>query len=152
MPAPQRRRRALLVINESSRQGQVLAESAAGMLERDLDLRRELCPRPDDLQAAIRRAAGSVDLVVLGGGDGTLNSAAPALVETGLPLGILPLGTANDLARTLGLPTDLAKAVQGIVDGDVRRLDLGEVKDRKSTRQNYSHQCSSSMPSSACKP
>src|SRR3546814_2823070 len=96
MPAPQRRRRALLVINESSRQGQVLAESAAGMLERDLDLRRERCPRPDDRQAAIRRAAGSVDLVVLGGGDGTLNSAAPALVETGLPLGILPLGTAND--------------------------------------------------------
>src|SRR3546814_12641107 len=128
MPAPQRRRLALLVINESSRQGQVLAESAAGMLERDLDLRRELCPRPDDLQAAIRRAAGSVDLVVLGGGDGTLNSAAPALVETGLPLGILPLGTANDLARTLGIPTALAKAVPGIVDGEVERKSVGEGK------------------------
>src|SRR3546814_17308250 len=110
MPAPQRRRRALLVINESSRQGQVLAESAAGMLERDLDLRRELCPRLDDLQAAIRRAAGSVDLVVLGGGDGTLNSAAPALVETGLPVGLLPPGPANDLARPLDIPRDHAEA------------------------------------------
>src|SRR3546814_14302779 len=90
------------------------------MLERDLDLRRELCPRPDDLQAAIRRAAGSVDLVVLGGGDGTLNSAAPAPVATGLPLGILPLGTANALARTLGIPQDPPKAVRVNVDGAVR--------------------------------
>src|SRR3546814_20299326 len=115
MPAPQRRRRALLVINESSRQGQVLAESAAGMLERDLDLRRELCPRPDDLQAAIRRAAGSVALVVLGGGDGTLNSAAPPPVETRPPPGILPLRTATDPARPPATPPATPQAVQWIV-------------------------------------
>jgi diacylglycerol kinase (ATP) len=42
--------------------------------------------------------------VIIGGGDGTLNAALPGLLETGLPLGIIPLGTANDLARTLGDP------------------------------------------------
>jgi diacylglycerol kinase (ATP) len=67
---------------------------------------------------------------VLGGGDGTLNSAAPALIETGLPLGILPLGTANDLARTLEIPLDLAEAAQVIVDGEIRRIDLGEVNGK----------------------
>jgi diacylglycerol kinase (ATP) len=68
-----------------------------------------------------------VTMVVLGGGDGTLNSAAPALAESGLPLGILPMGTANDLARTLEIPADLVSAAQIIVDGHVRRIDLGDV-------------------------
>jgi YegS/Rv2252/BmrU family lipid kinase len=68
-----------------------------------------------------------VDLVILGGGDGTLNAAAPALIDTGLPMGILPLGTANDLARTLDIPSDLTEAARIIANGHVRRIDLGEV-------------------------
>jgi YegS/Rv2252/BmrU family lipid kinase len=70
---------------------------------------------------------GTVDLVVVGGGDGTVNAAAPGLLDTGLPLGILPLGTANDLARTLGLPLDLEAAVGVVAGGRTRRIDLGEV-------------------------
>ena len=49
--------------------------------------------------------------MVLAGGDGTMNAAAPALLETGLPFAIIPLGTGNDLARTLGIPEDLAAAI-----------------------------------------
>ncbi|MBD3835841.1 MAG: EscU/YscU/HrcU family type III secretion system export apparatus switch protein, partial [Brevundimonas sp.] len=59
--------------------------------------------------------------VILGGGDGTLNGAAPALMETGLPFGILPLGTANSFARTLGL--------QGLLDWlqmRIARADPGD--------------------------
>jgi YegS/Rv2252/BmrU family lipid kinase len=65
--------------------------------------------------------------VIVGGGDGTLNCTAPALVETGLPLGILPLGTANDLARTLGISPDPIAAAEIIVAGHERPIDLGEV-------------------------
>jgi YegS/Rv2252/BmrU family lipid kinase len=78
----------------------------------------------------MRRMADHLDLVILGGGDGTLSAAAPALIETGLPLGILPLGTANDLARTLEIPIDAGAAAQVIVDGHLRRIDLGEVNGK----------------------
>jgi YegS/Rv2252/BmrU family lipid kinase len=121
-------RRALLVINENSRQGQDGGQAAVAALERGgIQLLRETCHRAEDLADIIRGAAKTIDLVVLGGGDGTLSSAAPALIETGLPLGILPLGTANDLARTLGLPLDVAGASQVIVEGKLRPIDLGEV-------------------------
>lgn len=129
-PAISGQRRALLVINEMSRQGQTMSETAVEVLERGgFQLQRKTCDRPGDLADAIRRAVDTADLVVLGGGDGTLSSAAPALIETGLPLGILPLGTANDLAHTLEIPMDIAEAAQVIVDGNLRRIDVGEVND-----------------------
>ena len=126
-----RQRHALLVVNEKSRQGQSFTDAAVDVLERGgIRVQREICPGPDELSVTILRRARVVDLVILGGGDGTLNSAAPALTETGLPLGILPLGTANDLARTLSIPTDLREAAQVIVNGHVRRIDLGEVNGK----------------------
>jgi YegS/Rv2252/BmrU family lipid kinase len=124
-------RRALLVVNTKSRSGHDGFEAASAMLEATgFQLRREECLDADALRATIRRLAGSVDLVVLGGGDGTMNAAAPALMETGLPLGVLPLGTANDLARTLGIPLDLEGAARVIAGGHLRRIDLGEVNGK----------------------
>ncbi len=75
----------------------------------------------------IRHHAGEFDLVVVGGGDGTLNAAAPALVDTRLSLGVLPLGTANDFARTVGIPFNLVKAAELIATGTPSPIDLGEV-------------------------
>jgi YegS/Rv2252/BmrU family lipid kinase len=80
--------------------------------------------------ATIREHRRAVDCVIIGGGDGTLNGAAEALIETGLPLGVLPLGTANDFARTLGIPLDLPGAVGVIVAGLKHRVDVGRVNDR----------------------
>jgi YegS/Rv2252/BmrU family lipid kinase len=68
--------------------------------------------------------------VIVAGGDGTLNAAVDALVETQLTLGILPLGTANDLARTLGIPNSLPDACKIIANGEVRRIDLGLVNGK----------------------
>ena len=79
---------------------------------------------------AIRRDCREVDLVILAGGDGTMNSAVDALVECKLPLGILPTGTANDLARTLEIPTDLAAAAAVIGDGRRHAIDLGWVNGK----------------------
>lgn len=81
---------------------------------------------PDSVEDLRRRILASGDAtVILGGGDGTMNAAAPALRALGRPFGLLPLGTANDLARSLGIPLDPVEAAGVIVDGGARRIDLG---------------------------
>ncbi len=77
----------------------------------------------DALADAVR--AEDCPLVVVGGGDGTLGTAARVLHGTGQVLGVLPLGTRNHLAQELGIPTDLSGAARAIAAGAVRRIDLG---------------------------
>lgn len=72
-----------------------------------------------------RVVADGHDLVVVGGGDGTVSCAAGRLAGTGIVLGVLPLGTANDLARTLEIPGDLAGACAALAGGKVVDIDLG---------------------------
>jgi YegS/Rv2252/BmrU family lipid kinase len=82
------------------------------------------------LPEIIRRFRDQVDLVIVGGGDGTLNACVEGLIETQLPLGILPLGTANDLARTLGIPRAIPDACEVIARGKLQAIDLGRVNGR----------------------
>jgi len=126
MPAPLNT--ALLLINQRSRKGRTDASRARTLLtESGIAL---LQPPDEDARSypeLINAYADRVDAVIVGGGDGTLNAAAPGLMQTGLPLGILPLGTANDFARTLGIGASLEQAVKVIADGNLRPVDLGEV-------------------------
>jgi diacylglycerol kinase (ATP) len=94
---------------------------------------RVLEERPPDVRqlgAWIVAHRSVADLVIIGGGDGTLNAAAEGLVEAGLPLGILPLGTANDLARTLEIPSSVIEASRVIAEGLTHRIDLGRVNGK----------------------
>jgi len=121
-------RRALLLVNAKSRQGAQQLEEAVQRLEaHGIEPVHEECACREDLSRAIVRYRSDVDCVVVGGGDGTMNAAAPGLVETGLPLGVLPMGTANDLARTLGIPVNLDVAATIIAGGRTRKIDLGLV-------------------------
>lgn len=90
-------------------------------------LDRQSCDSAGDLSDLVIARQDHVDCLILAGGDGTLNAAARGLVATGLPLGILPVGTANDLARTLGLPEDIDAAARVIAAGGLRHIDVGEV-------------------------
>ena len=68
--------------------------------------------------------------VVVGGGDGTVSSTAATLRDTGIALGVLPLGTMNLFARSLGMPLDLDAALSALATARARRVDLGEVNGR----------------------
>lgn len=123
--------RALLLVNRHARQGQNgLSEAIDQLQTLGLQLMEESIEDPQHLSDVIRRYQHQVDLVIVGGGDGTLNAAVDGLVDTQLPLGILPLGTANDLARTLGIPTSLSDACEVIAKGQLHRIDLGWVNGK----------------------
>src|SRR5699024_2573811 len=82
---------------------------------------------PETVHEALREGA---DLLVLGGGDGTVSSVVDHLADELPVLGLLPLGTANDFARTLQIPTDLRRACEVIVGHRVVDVDLGLAADR----------------------
>ena len=71
--------------------------------------------------------AGEIDAVVVGGGDGSIRTVAGVLAGSGVPLGILPLGTLNHFAKDLGIPLDLGSAADVIANGVRRAVDLAEV-------------------------
>ncbi|MET0734392.1 MAG: diacylglycerol kinase [Microbacterium sp.] len=77
----------------------------------------------------LRTAIGlGTDAVVVAGGDGTVHLAIQELAETGIPLGIIPIGTGNDLAGTLGLrELDVDAAADAIASGSLRSIDLARV-------------------------
>jgi diacylglycerol kinase family enzyme len=68
--------------------------------------------------------------LVVGGGDGTISTAAGHLAGTGIPLGVLPLGTLNHFARDLGIPSVIDLAALVIAQGHARDIDVGEVNGR----------------------
>lgn len=122
---------ALLLANPHARQVQQKLPKALLQLQiLGLEIIQESVQDPDEFPPLIRSYRDRVDLIIVGGGDGTLNRVVEGLVGTDLPLGILPLGTANDLARTLGIPLSLPEACQTIAVGHRHRIDLGWVNGK----------------------
>lgn len=83
----------------------------------------------DEIKQSVRDALETHELVVVGGGDGTIGCAAECVAARRATLGILPLGTRNHLARELGIPLDLPGAAAVIAAGNQRKIDLAEVND-----------------------
>ena len=122
-------RSAALIVNARSRSGQAQFEEVCGLLDRlpfpveshAVDDPGKLC---DVLAAAL---AKKPDLVILGGGDGTVSGLVDQLVGADVVLGVLPFGTANSFVRSLGIPLDMAGAVEVLATGAPRRIDLGMI-------------------------
>lgn len=84
------------------------------------------------LRATVERAharakRGEIDAIVIGGGDGSLRSAACVLAGSSVPLGVLPLGTLNHFAKDLGIPLQVGEAAAVIAAGRTRFVDIAEV-------------------------
>ncbi len=87
---------------------------------------------PGDAITKIAKTAARDDsyAIVAGGGDGTVNAVASALLDSECALGVLPVGTLNHFAKDLGIPLDMEKAAEIIVTGGIRRIDVGEVNGK----------------------
>ncbi|AKT36829.1 diacylglycerol/lipid kinase family protein [Chondromyces crocatus] len=81
----------------------------------------------DVIGTARRAVAQGYPAVVAAGGDGTISAVASAVVGTSVCLGVLPVGTINHFARSMGIPADLSAAVKLIGQGSTRQVDAGEV-------------------------
>jgi YegS/Rv2252/BmrU family lipid kinase len=124
-------RRAAVIVNGSAGSGhdQQAGESLRERFARaGLDAHVTLAANGDEIvQAAKAARDGDFDVIVGGGGDGTINAVGSVLVGTDRPYGVLPLGTLNHFAKDLGMPLDLDEAVQVIATGRHQRVDVGEV-------------------------
>jgi diacylglycerol kinase family enzyme len=125
--------KALLILNDAagSLNGDKVAVSASAVVEafraEGLDVEPRLAPATQlrgTLQAAV---AARPDAVIVGGGDGSISTAAACLADTGIALGVLPLGTLNHFARDLGLPAGWRPAIAVLAHGPCRAIDVGEV-------------------------
>jgi len=129
-PARNLPRDAVLIVNVHSRRGEALFKDAKAMLE-EAGLRliaAHAVKEPERLQETVRGAvADGAPMVIVGGGDGSLSGTVDELVGKDCVFGVLPLGTANSFARTLGIPLDLEGAVAAISGGRRRRIDLGMI-------------------------
>jgi YegS/Rv2252/BmrU family lipid kinase len=123
-------REAVLIVNAQSRRGEAHFKEAKERLEQS-GVRltaAHAVKNPDHIAQAVRAAVASgAPMVIVGGGDGSLSGTVDELVGKDCVFAVLPLGTANSFARTLGLPLELKGAVNAIAHGRRQRIDLGMI-------------------------
>lgn len=122
----------LLIANMHSRRARREFDEAknylrdGGILPEEVYALEDAARLPDIVRDSVRRGASRV---ILGGGDGSLRSAAPFLVGTSCVLGVLPLGTGNQFARDLDIPLKVRDACRVIQEGRTAAVDIGMAKD-----------------------
>ena len=127
-------RGAALIVNTRSRSGERVFFEAIDRLEA-MGVRlgatypvRDPVRLPETVREVLHEGSGH-RLLILGGGDGSVSSVVDFLAHRDVVLGLLPLGTANDFARTLGIPADVEKACETVAEGKVVDVDLGLAGD-----------------------
>lgn len=129
--SPERSRRLVFFGNSCSRQGRNGFEQSLAAFERhDVELEKYECfDEPKRMLDAVQQAVDDkVDIIAIGGGDGTVGMCADRIVKSESALAIVPLGTGNQLALELGLPRDFAKVVADVIlGGKTARLDAASV-------------------------
>ncbi len=106
----------------------------------------ELCDDPGAINAYIETACVPGDVVAIGGGDGTINAVIDTVIKAGVIMIPLPLGTANDFARSLYIPDDILMAARAAINGQIAMLDIGRVNG-----QSFVNAASIGVPADARK-
>ncbi|HEX8822240.1 MAG TPA: YegS/Rv2252/BmrU family lipid kinase, partial [Archangium sp.] len=124
---------ALVVVNSKCRMGrEALPATIAALEARGITLvGSHRLSKPKSMDRVLQQALqAGVKRILIGGGDGTLNAAMRHLLGRDVTLGVLPLGTGNDFARSLGIPPTLEEACDIIAAGYTARVDVGLANGR----------------------
>lgn len=122
-------KQAILVVNAGSRKGgELFAQARDKLTAAEMELiETKRCKSGKTLAASVKRAIKRAPMVIVGGGDGTLSETIDDFLGTDTVFALLPLGTANSFARTLGIPLDLDGAIGVIANGRPLRIDLASI-------------------------
>ena len=120
--------KATLIYNANARHAEVISAKEIQQALKTAGFRPVYTPTTsvDDLDAALEGAAGG--LVVVAGGDGTVRGVATRLLGRNIPLSILPLGTANNIAHSFGIDGPPRQILRGLADPRRRPFDVGRVE------------------------
>ena len=124
-------RRAVLVVNTLYRRGAYTYSEAKRQLKK-AELMLDAFPvrHPERIHEIVLDAIEQGrKFIIIGGGDGAISSVVDHFAYTRLVFGVLPLGTANSFACTLGIPLNLAGAIDVLINGKVADVDLGKIND-----------------------
>ena len=125
-------KRALLIANPASRRGgRYVDDSRAAIIAAGAECDVMLTERSGHAAELALGHGATYDIVFTLGGDGTAMEVAGALAGSGIPIGVLPGGTGNLLARALGIPKNVTRAVRTLMAGNTRRIDLGVVQGHR---------------------
>ena len=127
---PRRVEMVLLIVNPASRRGaRIRAKAVRAFADAGVDCDVMLTEAPGHAAVIARTHAHKYHAVFTLGGDGTVMEVLSALAHQGPPVGVLAGGTANVVARTLGIPLNPKRAVPLLLEGDLARMDLGRLGD-----------------------
>ena len=120
---------AILIVNAASRTGADVFEEARDKLTAaGIDLiDAKAVKKPDQMGKTVKAAIKKAPMVIIGGGDGSLSSNVDHFLGSDTVFALLPLGTANSFARTLGIPLDLDGAIDVIANGKPQTIDVGRI-------------------------
>ena len=121
-----------LIANPAARRGNtrlILSRTLELFAKRGVSYDLELTAGPKEAGMIARAACRDYDVIVAIGGDGTVNEVVQGMVFSHTPLGIIPGGTGNDFVRSLRIPNKLEQAVDIVLAGQTRTIDLGKIND-----------------------
>ncbi len=123
----------VLIVNPTSgptENPQLLPDLVAALQAQGIEV--EVCtttPDEDGQDLAAEAAKAGAKRVIVAGGDGTIEAVARGLVHTQTVMGIIPLGTRNNIAASLNIPSDLTQAIQTLAEGAEGQFDMGKVNN-----------------------
>jgi YegS/Rv2252/BmrU family lipid kinase len=122
--------RVLVVVNPNASRAEAALPGLSAWFGENCRARIVVTRSKSERVRALETHGKAVDLIVIGGGDGTISTAVSQLLKLERPFAVIPLGTANDFARTLGLPSDPLEAAKIALGGRQHRIDVGLVNDK----------------------